>query len=50
MKALAHSKKENRVRVHEPKALRFFTGRAEPVSDWPEKLIAEYIKDFGEDQ
>lgn len=36
--------------VHEPKTLRFFTGRLEPVSDWPEKLIAEYIKDFGEDQ
>ena len=36
--------------VHEPKTLRFFTGRLEPVSDWPEKLIEEYIKDFGEDQ
>lgn len=36
--------------VHEPKTLRFFTGKLEPVSDWPEKLIAEYIKDFGEDQ
>ena len=36
--------------VHEPKTLRFFTGRLEPVSDWPEKLIAEYIKDFGDDQ
>ena len=36
--------------VHEPKTLRFFTGRLEPVSDWPEKLIAEYIKDFGNDQ
>lgn len=36
--------------VHEPKTLRFFTGRLEPVSDWPEKLVAEYIKDFGEDQ
>ena len=33
--------------VHEPKTLRFFTGKLEPVSDWPEKLIAEYIKDFG---
>lgn len=36
--------------VHEPKTLRFFTGRLEPVSDWPEKLVAAYIKDFGEDQ
>ena len=36
--------------VREPKTLRFFTGKLEPVSDWPEKLRAEYIKDFGEDQ
>jgi len=36
--------------VHEPKTLRFFTGKLAPVSDWPEKLLAEYIKDFGEDQ
>ena len=36
--------------VHEPKSLRFFTGRLEPVSDWPQKLIDAYIADFGEDQ
>ena len=36
--------------VHEPKTLRFFTGKLEPVSDWPKKLIREYIKDFGNDQ
>ena len=36
--------------THEPKTLRFFTGRLEPVSDWPEKLVAAYIADFGEDQ
>ena len=36
--------------VHEPKTLRFFTGKLAPVSDWPEKLIEAYIKDFGEDQ
>ncbi len=36
--------------VHEPKTLRFFTGKLEPVSDWPEKLIAAYKADFGEDQ
>ncbi len=36
--------------VHEPKTLRFFTGRLEPVSDWPQKLIEAYIAEFGEDQ
>ena len=36
--------------VHEPKTLRFFTGKLEPVSDWPEKLVEAYIADFGEDQ
>ena len=34
--------------VHEPKTLRFFTGKLEPVSDWPQKLVEAYIKDFGE--
>ena len=36
--------------VHEPKTLRFFTGRLEPVSDWPEKLAAAYKADFDEEQ
>ena len=36
--------------VHEPKTLRFFTGKLEPVFDWPQKLLEAYIKDFGEDQ
>ncbi len=36
--------------THEPKTLRFFTGKLEPVSDWPEKLAAAYEKDFGTDQ
>ena len=36
--------------VHEPKTLRFFTGRLEPVSDWTEKLVEAYIRDFGENQ
>ncbi len=36
--------------VHEPKTLRFFTGKLDPVSDCPEKLVEAYIKDFGEDQ
>ena len=32
--------------VHEPKSLRFFTGRLEPIGDWPEKLVAAYKADF----
>ncbi len=36
--------------VHEPKTLRFFTGRLEPVSDWPEKLVEAYVAEFGADQ
>ena len=36
--------------VREPKTLRFFTGKLEPVSDWPKRLIEAYTKDFGEDQ
>ncbi len=32
--------------VHEPKSLRFFTGRLEPIGDWPERLIAAYKADF----
>ena len=35
--------------VHEPKTLRFFTGRLEATSDWPEKLVKAYKKEFGED-
>lgn len=36
--------------IHEPKTLRFFTGILEPVSDWPEKMLAAYEADFGTDQ
>ncbi len=36
--------------VHEPATLRFFTGRLEPISDWPEKLTAAFKAEFGEDQ
>ncbi|MBQ0072486.1 MAG: tryptophanase [Spirochaetales bacterium] len=36
--------------THEPKTLRFFTGKLEPTSDWPEKLLAAYEADFGCDQ
>jgi tryptophanase len=34
--------------VYEPPVLRFFMGGLEPVSDWPQKLIAKFKKDFGE--
>jgi len=36
--------------VHEPKTLRFFTGRLEAIGDWPERLVNAYIKQFGSDQ
>ena len=36
--------------THEPKTMRFFTGKLEPTSDWPEKLVEAYIADFGDDQ
>ena len=35
--------------VHEPKTLRFFTGGLEPTSNWPEKLVEAYKKEFGSD-
>jgi tryptophanase len=34
--------------VEEPPVLRFFTGRLEPVNDWPDKLTEAFRKDFGE--
>jgi tyrosine phenol-lyase len=34
--------------VEEPPVLRFFTGRLEPIGDWPEKLMEKFKKDFGE--
>ncbi len=34
--------------VDEPTVLRFFTGRLEPVSDWPQKLTAKFTTDFGD--
>lgn len=34
--------------VEEPAVLRFFNGRLEPTSDWPQKLVAKFKKDFGE--
>ena len=34
--------------VYEPPVLRFFMGGLEPTSDWPQKLMAKFKKDFGE--
>jgi tryptophanase len=34
--------------VYEPPVLRFFMGRLEPVSDWPQKLMAKFKEDFGD--
>lgn len=34
--------------TEEPKTLRFFLGRLEPVSDWQEKLVAKFKADFGD--
>ncbi len=34
--------------VEEPKVLRFFFGRLEPVSDWQVKLMEKFRKDFGD--
>ena len=31
----------------EPKIMRFFFGRLEPLSDWPQKLAEKFRKDFG---
>ena len=32
----------------EPSVLRFFFGRLKPIGDWPDKLMAQFRKDFGE--
>ncbi|MDR2728352.1 MAG: hypothetical protein LBB56_04410, partial [Chitinispirillales bacterium] len=34
--------------VEEPKILRFFFGRLEPVSDWQNKLAEKFRADFGD--
>lgn len=34
--------------VEEPPVLRFFLGRLEPVSDWPQKLAGKFKDDFGD--
>ena len=34
--------------IEEPSSLRFFFGRLEPVSPWPEALVKAFRKEFGE--
>jgi tryptophanase len=34
--------------TEEPAVLRFFMGRLDAVSDWPEKLVARFKADFGD--
>ncbi len=34
--------------TYEPPVLRFFMGGLEPISDWPQKLIAKFKEDFGD--
>jgi len=34
--------------TYEPEILRFFVGKLEPTSDWPQKLMAKFRKDFGD--
>lgn len=33
--------------TYEPNVLRFFMGELEPLSDWPERLMVKFRKDFG---
>jgi tryptophanase len=34
--------------TEEPKALRFFFGRLEPIGDWQKKLVKKFKQDFGD--
>ena len=34
--------------VEEPAVLRFFLGRLDATSDWPEKLVKQFKADFGD--
>jgi tryptophanase len=34
--------------TYEPPVLRFFMGKLAPTTDWPQKLMAKYRKDFGD--
>lgn len=33
--------------IEEPKILRFFFGKLEPIGNWQEKLVEKFKKDFG---
>jgi tryptophanase len=35
--------------TEEPEVLRFFFGRLKPVTNWPDKLVKKFKKDFGQD-
>ena len=34
--------------IEEPRVLRFFFGRLEPIGNWPDKLVEQFRKDFGD--
>jgi len=34
--------------TEEPEVMRFFFGRLKPVGNWPEKLVQQFRKDFGD--
>ena len=34
--------------VEEPKVLRFFFGRLKPIGNWPQELVKQFRKDFGQ--
>ena len=34
--------------IEEPSSLRFFFGRLEPVSPWPQRIVEAFRKDFGD--
>ena len=34
--------------IYEPPVLRFFMGKLEPISDWPQQLMKKFKADFGD--
>jgi tryptophanase len=34
--------------VEEPSVLRFFFGRLKPIGNWPQLLVEQFRKDFGD--